>query len=248
MKNVSCSKVPKFKHDTFGKRAFAAYGPLAWNCLPNEIKLCDVIQAFKRNLKTHLFVKFVGGWVGMGWVIIVNWIPGNKLQWNFNRNLYIFTQETAFENVVRKIAAILSRPQCVNSLRPGDIMWSTWVHVMALLRRDTKVLCHRACRNKVTWSMNQTVNIFILDNAMKMSPLHTVGHFFSGAIPNFRNHWFPVMPRGILDFVFGFGLKSIQTYSPLAHISFKRIVFPGNIYVYISISMKGIELDPIHGI
>ena len=52
-------KVPKFKHDTFGKRAFAVYGPLAWNCLPKEISLCDEIEAFKRNLKTHLFVKFV---------------------------------------------------------------------------------------------------------------------------------------------------------------------------------------------
>ena len=52
-------KVPKFKHDTFGKRAFAVYGPLAWNCLPMEIRLCDEIEAFKRNLKTHLFVKFV---------------------------------------------------------------------------------------------------------------------------------------------------------------------------------------------
>ena len=52
-------KVPKFKHDTFGKRAFAVYGPLAWNCLPKEIRLCDEIEAFKRILKTHLFVKFV---------------------------------------------------------------------------------------------------------------------------------------------------------------------------------------------
>ena len=57
-------KVPKFKHDTFGKRAFAVYGPprdgpLAWNCLPKEIGLCDEIEAFKRNLKTHLFIKFV---------------------------------------------------------------------------------------------------------------------------------------------------------------------------------------------
>ena len=33
-------KVPTFKHDTFSKRAFA-------------------VKAFKRNLKTHLFVKFV---------------------------------------------------------------------------------------------------------------------------------------------------------------------------------------------
>ena len=52
-------KVPKFKHDTFGKRAFAVYGPLAWNCLPKEIRLCDEIEAFKRNIKTHLFIKFV---------------------------------------------------------------------------------------------------------------------------------------------------------------------------------------------
>ena len=29
-------KVPKFKHDTFDKRAFAVYGPLAWNCLPKK--------------------------------------------------------------------------------------------------------------------------------------------------------------------------------------------------------------------
>ena len=46
-------KVPKFK------RAFAVYGPLAWNSLPKEIRLCDEIEAFKRNLKTYLFVKFV---------------------------------------------------------------------------------------------------------------------------------------------------------------------------------------------
>ena len=30
-----------------------------WNCLPKEIRLCDEIEAFKRNLKTHLFVRFV---------------------------------------------------------------------------------------------------------------------------------------------------------------------------------------------
>ena len=52
-------KVKKFKHDTFSKRAFAVYGPLAWNCLPKKTKLCDEIEAFKRNRKTHLFAKFV---------------------------------------------------------------------------------------------------------------------------------------------------------------------------------------------
>ena len=52
-------KVPKFKHDTFSKPAFAMNKPLAWNCLPKEIRLCDALSAFKRNLKTHLFLKIV---------------------------------------------------------------------------------------------------------------------------------------------------------------------------------------------
>ena len=48
---------------------------------------------------------------------IVNWTLGNKLQWNFNQNLNIFIQENAFENVIWKMAAIWSRPQCVNELQ-----------------------------------------------------------------------------------------------------------------------------------
>ena len=44
---------------------------------------------------------------------IVNWALRNKLQWNLNRNLSIFIQENALENVVCEMASILSRPQCV---------------------------------------------------------------------------------------------------------------------------------------
>ena len=46
--------------------------------------------------------------------IIVHWNLGNKLRWNFNRNLNISIQENAFENVVCDITAILAQPQCVN--------------------------------------------------------------------------------------------------------------------------------------
>ena len=46
---------------------------------------------------------------------IVNWtFRKNRLQWNFNRNSSIFIQEIAFENLVCKMASILSRPQWVN--------------------------------------------------------------------------------------------------------------------------------------
>ena len=44
---------------------------------------------------------------------IISWTLGNILQWNLNRNLYIFIQENAVENV-RILADILSRPQYAN--------------------------------------------------------------------------------------------------------------------------------------
>ena len=49
---------------------------------------------------------------------------GTKL----NQNSYIFAQENAFEIVVWKMMAILSRPQCVNSLRPSDAYMHRWTN------------------------------------------------------------------------------------------------------------------------
>ena len=39
-------------------------------------------------------------------------------QWNLNKNTSILIRENAFENTVRKMAAILSRPQCVKPNKP----------------------------------------------------------------------------------------------------------------------------------
>ena len=68
--------------------------------------------------------------------ILLKWSLGNKLQRHFNRNLYIFVQENAIKNVIWKMAGILSRSQCVNSLGPSDAVWrwrswSTLIQVMA---------------------------------------------------------------------------------------------------------------------
>ena len=43
----------------------------------------------------------------------VYWTLRNNFQWNFNQNLNISIQENAFEHVIRKMAAMLSHPQCV---------------------------------------------------------------------------------------------------------------------------------------
>ena len=88
------------------------------------------------------------------WRVIVRWTLRNKLQWNFNQNTKLFIDENASENIVCKMAAILSRERWVNnschqircyimwiimdfnSLRPGDAIWrhrsgSTLAQVMA---------------------------------------------------------------------------------------------------------------------
>ena len=44
-------------------------------------------------------------------VLVACWTHRDTPQWNFNRSSYISNQENAFENVVWKMAANLSRPQ-----------------------------------------------------------------------------------------------------------------------------------------
>ena len=45
--------------------------------------------------------------------LIVDWPFRNKLQWNLIQNLHFFIKESACENVVCKMSAILAGPQCV---------------------------------------------------------------------------------------------------------------------------------------
>ena len=59
------------------------------------------------------------------WWDIVNWTFRNKLQGNSNRNYNNFIQENVFEYVVCKIAAILSRSQCVLMLFYPGVCYHT---------------------------------------------------------------------------------------------------------------------------
>ena len=64
------------------------------DCVSNHQRLdCLLNRLFRRTSKKHF----------------------HSIQWYFNRSSYIFIQEKAFEKVVRKMAAILSRSQCVKS-------------------------------------------------------------------------------------------------------------------------------------
>ena len=50
---------PKTKLKTFGDRAFSFAGPVVWNALPDSLRLLTCVDTFKKQLKTHLFKKYL---------------------------------------------------------------------------------------------------------------------------------------------------------------------------------------------
>ena len=94
------------------------------------------------------------------WRFIVNWISGNKLQWNSNQNTQTLLQKDAFENVVCKMATILFKRQGVISIHPDQDalercnnerhgISNHWHRlfgqqfVQAHIKWNVKALCHR---------------------------------------------------------------------------------------------------------
>ena len=63
---------------------------------------------------------------------IVNWTPRKKRQWNFYLNSYIFIQENVFENIVWKIAVILSRLQCAKEKDTTALVSTEMAHIISL--------------------------------------------------------------------------------------------------------------------
>jgi len=49
--------VPRTNLKSYGDRAFSRAGPKLWNALPDGIRSCQSVEAFKSKLKHHLFVK-----------------------------------------------------------------------------------------------------------------------------------------------------------------------------------------------
>ena len=47
--------VPKYNLESYGRRSFSVSAPLLWNNLPQSLRLCESLDCFKSELKTHLF-------------------------------------------------------------------------------------------------------------------------------------------------------------------------------------------------
>ena len=51
--------VPRFSLNFFGKRSFSVFGPITWNSLPSTLRQIQSLATFKKQLKTHLFRKYL---------------------------------------------------------------------------------------------------------------------------------------------------------------------------------------------
>ena len=68
--------------------------------------------------------------------LIFNWIHRYTFQWSLNQTTLVFIQENTFQNVLCKMADILSRPQCVKrnmiyyTISPYIHMYATYHHIL----------------------------------------------------------------------------------------------------------------------
>ena len=54
---TSCLVMPNVRLLTVGSRAFAAAGPAVWKSLPEVVTVAGMLMAFRKQLKTYMFVK-----------------------------------------------------------------------------------------------------------------------------------------------------------------------------------------------
>ena len=71
---------------------------------------------------------------------IFNLTVENKIQGNFNQITKIFIQDNAFENILYKLATVLSRPRCVYHKHRADTGWHARSDVLfSSMRRCAKI-------------------------------------------------------------------------------------------------------------
>ena len=59
LRSANRHAVPRFRLDTYGRRAFSVAGPMAWNSLPDFIRdPTSSTDSFRRLLKTYLFARY----------------------------------------------------------------------------------------------------------------------------------------------------------------------------------------------
>ena len=117
-----------------------AQGIYRWHSLPVKKSLIQTYDHISQAAASYLIEAEWSIYASVNYTSLVqimdfiNSTLRSKLQWNFKRNAYLFIEEHRFENVVWKMANILSRPQCVKKrpiyLYPAQSLHWHWSYSM----------------------------------------------------------------------------------------------------------------------
>ena len=108
---------------------------------------------------------------------IVNLTLGNKLQWNLNRNEYIFIQDNAFENVVWKMAAIsLGLNMLKLTTETCNTLWRTYIHFFLMQKQLYPRCCFNQSVSQQAWEV-PTQTRKLPQNTYHLQQTASAGHF-----------------------------------------------------------------------
>ena len=156
--------------------------------IPFDIDTCSVVDAinvlrpsdaYKRQYTNrHSFRKWLVAWSGpchylnQYW-IMVNWTLANIFKLNFNQNTTTFIEENACEYVVCKMAAILSRPPCVNS----SVEAPSWSSLHWCFATNKTSCIHMATNNyfQILWFLIISTKFTIIDQHNSEWPIGSRG-------------------------------------------------------------------------
>ena len=135
-------------------------------CIYAECNMCISINSLRPSDAYYWFQKWLVAWTAPSHYLnqywnIVTWTLRNKLKGHFNQNSKIFIQEIAFENVICKMASILSGPQWVNSLRLSTTHMSHNVAYSQFLRPWDQTIPRKLGQyHGCWWSSNETSHVW----------------------------------------------------------------------------------------
>ena len=122
---------------------------------------------------------------------IANWTPRNKLQWNLNWNSYIFIQENAFQNVIRKMVAILSWSHCVTeNLRKSGQWHSIIVSQLYGILSLVMINSMKRCNLSISIAISYITRCDASHNLTQNSPTSKVGGCWHNKEFEFELHYY----------------------------------------------------------
>ena len=163
--------------DDFNSLMWRIYASVKWPSL-FQIMACRLVGV-KPLSEKNIYLKQCWN--------IVYWALRNKLQWNLNRNSYIFIHENTFENVIWKMMSILSQLHCVQQSIRHFEKKSSDISILSVNKKFFRWL------DNMSDDFEQIIRHFANSSAMSDGPMsfreHCIMWLYCNGLINLGYHW-----------------------------------------------------------